>query len=403
MTKASKGYNGVVVPLFRQMISKIGQVQGEGSAIPAVPQHTPIVVPEVQHTPPVIHTFRRRSRQSTVIPQSSVSHLNIGADEAAILFSMDGAGTTVSGLDAGQDRANISKTPTMATPNVPSPTRLGTGGGIQSQRQHIGGSGVQSSPTRLETEFMLHDSPLLAGNTARSYESSATLQELMATCTNLTQQVSDLKLELALTKEIHAQDIQGLKSEIQGFKDQLATLQRKRTSKLIMSSSSHDSDSEPEGGNLGDSPKQGRKTDDQTQGRKLIFEEEAFDEGNQTQDFPTAQEVFTTGADFTTAQATEEHFDTASESLSTDKEDFELRSRDKGKGPMVMEETTQKKVKARVVAQMERDAELARQDQEEERARLEAERQRHKEQEVLDFLEAQRLQNEQSPQKEKSP
>ena len=42
MTKANEGYNGVVVPLFQQMLAKIGQVQGEGAAIPAVPQHTPI-------------------------------------------------------------------------------------------------------------------------------------------------------------------------------------------------------------------------------------------------------------------------------------------------------------------------------------------------------------------------
>ena len=85
---------------------------------------------------------------------------------------------------------------------------------------------------------MPHDSPLLAGNTARSDESSVTLQELMATCTTLTKQVSDLKLELAQTKETHAQDILSLKLEIQGLKDQLATLQRRKTSKLIISSSS---------------------------------------------------------------------------------------------------------------------------------------------------------------------
>ena len=192
----------------------------------------------------------------------------------------------------------------------------------------------------------------------------------MATCTNLTQQVSDLKLELAQTKETHAQDILSLQSEIQELKDQLAKLQRRKTSKLIISSSSQDSDSEPEGGNLDDSSKQGRKTDDQTQGRKLVFEEEALDERDQPQDIPTAQGDFTTGEAFTTAHATEEHFDTASESLSTDKEDFELKSRDKGKGPLVIEDTTQKKVKARVVAQIERDAELARQAHEEERARL---------------------------------
>ena len=122
------------------------------------------------------------------------------ADEAAIIGSMDGAGATVSGLEAGQDSANITKTPTMATPNVPSPTRLGTGGGIQSHWHDIGGSGVQPSPTREETEFVPHDSPILAGNTARSDEGRLTLQELMDTCTNLTKQVSLLKKELAQTK-----------------------------------------------------------------------------------------------------------------------------------------------------------------------------------------------------------
>lgn len=59
---------------------------------------------------------------------------------------------------------------------------------------------------------------------------------------------------------------------------------------------------------------------------------------------------------------------------------------------MVMEESaTQRKIKARVATQIDRDAELARQQQDEEKARIAAE----KEREVLDFLEAQRLQNEQ--------
>ena len=116
-----------------------------------------------------------------------ITQINLGADEAAILGSMDGAGATVSGLAAGQDSTNILKTPTMATSNVPSPTRLGAGDGIQSQRLDIGGSGVLPSPTREETEFMPHDLPLLAGNTARSDEGRLTLQELMDTCTTLTQ------------------------------------------------------------------------------------------------------------------------------------------------------------------------------------------------------------------------
>ena len=138
---------------------------------------------------------------------------------------------------------------------MPSPNRLGTSGGIQSQRLDIGGSGVQPSPTRVETEFMPHDSPLPTGHTVGSDEGSLTLKELMDTCTTLTKQVSLLKKELAQTKEDHARDIHSLKTEIQGLKDQLQKLNGHRSARLILSSSSHETDSTPEGDDLGDSPK----------------------------------------------------------------------------------------------------------------------------------------------------
>ena len=63
MSKASELWNGEVRPLFPQMLAKISQVQGEDAPIPAASQNTPtIVVPPIQHTPAVTHTYERRSK-----------------------------------------------------------------------------------------------------------------------------------------------------------------------------------------------------------------------------------------------------------------------------------------------------------------------------------------------------
>ena len=68
MSMASKGFNGVVVPLFEEMLL---QVQGEGSANPAESQHTLIVVPSSSHTPLITQTYRKRNRHETMVPQPS--------------------------------------------------------------------------------------------------------------------------------------------------------------------------------------------------------------------------------------------------------------------------------------------------------------------------------------------
>jgi hypothetical protein len=132
MTKATESYNGVVTALFPQMLAKIGLTQGEGAANTAEPQNTPpIIIPSITHIPPVTHTYERRSKQPT---------------------------------------------PPIATLHVSAPFGEGTSGG---------GLGDIPSFTRDDTEPMPHDSPLLAGNTARSDEGSGQLTELMALCTKL--------------------------------------------------------------------------------------------------------------------------------------------------------------------------------------------------------------------------
>jgi hypothetical protein len=132
MSKASDLWNGEVHPLFPQMLAKIANVQGEDATIPVVSHHTPtIVVPQIQHTPAVTHTYERRHKQPT---------------------------------------------PYMTTLHVAEPYGLGTSSG---------GSRLHPSPTREEPESMPYDSPLPTGNTVGSVESSETLTELMELCTKL--------------------------------------------------------------------------------------------------------------------------------------------------------------------------------------------------------------------------
>ena len=60
------------------------------------------------------------------------------------------------------------------------------------------------------------------------------------------------------------------------MKAEINSLKKKRTAHLVISSpsSAHGDDSEASSDDLGDSPKQGRKTYATTEGRKLDFEQE---------------------------------------------------------------------------------------------------------------------------------
>jgi hypothetical protein len=73
----------------------------------------------------------------------------------------------------------------MATLNVFDSQELDTGSEIPSQIETMGGSGVLPSPTRGETESMLHDAPLPEVNTSGSAEGSFQIKELMELCTKL--------------------------------------------------------------------------------------------------------------------------------------------------------------------------------------------------------------------------
>ncbi|GKG24954.1 hypothetical protein Tco_0395582, partial [Tanacetum coccineum] len=78
---------------------------------------------------------RKPKRKETKIPQSSVPVENV-ADKAVYEErddSLERATTTTTGLDAEQDRGNISKTQSKATPNETSSIKTSLGGGPRRQ------------------------------------------------------------------------------------------------------------------------------------------------------------------------------------------------------------------------------------------------------------------------------
>ncbi|GJZ34710.1 putative ribonuclease H-like domain-containing protein [Tanacetum coccineum] len=103
-----------------------------------------------------------------IVTEASIrSDLQLNGEEDKVVYeerddSLERAATTATSLDAEQDRGNIDKTQSKATPNEPSSLGTSSGGGPR-------------------------------GNTLRSSEDRLKLKELMELCTNLQNRVLDLE------------------------------------------------------------------------------------------------------------------------------------------------------------------------------------------------------------------
>nr|GFA39315.1 hypothetical protein [Tanacetum cinerariifolium] len=116
------------------------------------------------------------------LPQTSVS-LNLRVDKAVNQDEGDRvemAITIDASLESIQDSNNITKTQTMAMPNVDIPQGIDTGHTSRSREGRL-----EENIELTDTVPTPHDSPLTGGYTAGSDEGRITLAELMETCTIL--------------------------------------------------------------------------------------------------------------------------------------------------------------------------------------------------------------------------
>ncbi|GJY72240.1 hypothetical protein Tco_0475943 [Tanacetum coccineum] len=362
MRRVGKGFSESETPLFQTMVVQHQEKMGEGLANPTDPHHTPTIIQPSTSQPQKKQKPRRPKRKDTKIPQFSGPTNNV-ADEAVneeMGDSLERAATTATSLDAVQDRSNINKTQSIATPNEPS--SLGTSSGGGPRRQETMGDTI--AQTRFENVSKHSNDPLLArGNTLRSGEDILKLKELMEFYTKLQQRVLDLEN----TKTAQAQEITSLKLRVKKLdkkKGGSRTHKLKRLYKVGRSARMVSSD-DASLGDQEDASKQGRKIDDidkdaeitlidETQGRygdDLMFDTGVLDDeevfAGQDMDekeinvaekeVSTADPVTTAGEVVTTASPTET---TTADDLTLAQTLIEIRSaKSKVKGVVIGEQS----------------------------------------------------------------
>ncbi|GJS50557.1 hypothetical protein Tco_0623919 [Tanacetum coccineum] len=160
MRRVGKGFSGRETPLFPIMVVQAQEEMGEGLANPIDPHHTPTIIQPSTSQPQRKQRPRKTKRKDTEVPQPSGPITNV-ADEAVyeeMDASLERAATTAPSLDAEQDRGNINKTQSKATPNEPS--SLGTSSGGGPRRQETMGDTI--AQTRFENVSKHSNDPLLA-------------------------------------------------------------------------------------------------------------------------------------------------------------------------------------------------------------------------------------------------
>ncbi|GJV45204.1 hypothetical protein Tco_1429740 [Tanacetum coccineum] len=136
----------------------------KGSIVCVESHHTPTCAPSTS-PPPISPTSRIPIRQEYTVPQPrspTQTHVANEVVSTCVNVIYGGATTTVTSLDARQSSGNIDKTPSMP-----------------------------------------YDLPLLRGHTLGSNEGSMQLQELIAICTQLSNKVESLEIDLKQTKHLY--------------------------------------------------------------------------------------------------------------------------------------------------------------------------------------------------------
>ncbi|GJX09715.1 hypothetical protein Tco_0199574 [Tanacetum coccineum] len=167
------GYAGDYVPLLPVMLAGAAEDQGEGSAIPAEPQHTP--------TDPVSSTSQ------PIIPST-----NEPLPQPSPPRQLDRQDTEIPHLDTGLDSGNIHESPLRS-----------------------------------------HEAPLHEGHTSGSAEDSLQLKELMVLVPKLVTRIANLEKELHQTKTTYGKAVLTLVERLKSLEVALKI----KTKKVVVSDS----------------------------------------------------------------------------------------------------------------------------------------------------------------------
>nr|GEV43753.1 hypothetical protein [Tanacetum cinerariifolium] len=299
------------------------------NAIYVIPSHTKKVFGNVKRV------GKYFSREETplfptmlVQAQKEMGEENV-TNEAAneeIDDSLERAATIATSLDAEENRGNINKTQSKATPNEPSSYRTSSGGGPK--RQDTTGDII--AQTRSENVSKFSNNPLLVRvNTPRSGEDSMKLNELMEIFTTSHNRV----LKLETTKTIQALEIESLKRRVKKLKkkQRSRTHKIKRLYKVSLSARVESSDDDQSLGKE-DASKQGRIAD--------INADEGITLGTTTTTVVTSVTPASTRPMAKGLVIHEE--EKADTSTVSSQQPSQIKVRDKGKGMMIEPEPVKK-------------------------------------------------------------
>ncbi|GJZ16138.1 putative ribonuclease H-like domain-containing protein [Tanacetum coccineum] len=159
MRRVGKGFSGRETPLFQTMVVQAQAELGKGSANATDPHHIPTIIHPSTSQPQKKQRPRKLKRKDTEIPQSSGPTENV-ADEAVneeMDNSLERAATIATSLDAEQDRGNINKTQSKATPNEAGSLGTTSAGGPRHQET----MGDTIAQTRFENVSKTSNDPMI--------------------------------------------------------------------------------------------------------------------------------------------------------------------------------------------------------------------------------------------------
>ncbi|GKC95303.1 hypothetical protein Tco_1160745, partial [Tanacetum coccineum] len=210
------------------------------------------------------------------------------------------------------------------------------------------GSIAQTRSEKVPTQS--YDSPLSRFNTLGSDEGSMTLHELTVLCTQLSNKVESLEIELKQTKQTYGATFTKLIKKVKKLEQTVKTIQARRRAKIIVSDDEED---------LEDSSKQGSKIDEIDQDPNItLVEHDSKIQGRHGQEMEfetevyTAKNVSTAGASISTASplrvSTTEDISTAETLV------YIRRSAAKDKGKAKIDESEPEQTKTKLQQRQER-------------------------------------------------